>query len=323
MSSVAAIVNPLDTKEALLFYCSDNSNLALEHRILGSEQYDKYHDNGSSDVAGPICTPGQFAAVRHNDVVTVYGITNVTVNKQTNTYVSLLSPIINPIADCTTSDAVTTHSALAAISDTVNDYVYFLQDNKDTSQSIIEYTFDADPSGSGQPIAYAHPRAGTQLAACYNSTAATRFVFYQNVAKTTDIWFARTDTENENRITESNILDGSAIAALEVLNATTNKMMLYIYYINGDGELTRFDFDEASNTWSGPWMVVGAADSERVKSRGLVGAINPPTGSGITAVANPNANEVEVFVQQGGKFVGVRDNLSRHSPTLRSRKHDE
>jgi hypothetical protein len=118
-------------------------------------------------------------------------------------------------------------------------------------------------------------------------------------------------------------LDGSAIAALEVLNTTTNKMMLYIYYINGDGELTRFDFDEAANTWSGPWMVVGASNSESVKSHGELGAINPPSGSGITAVANPNANEVEIYVQQGGKFVGVRDNLSRHSPTLRSRKHDE
>jgi hypothetical protein len=57
----------------------------------------------------------------------VYGITNVTVNKQTNTYVSVLSPIINPIASCATSDAITTHTALAATSDTVNDYVYFLQ----------------------------------------------------------------------------------------------------------------------------------------------------------------------------------------------------
>lgn len=64
--SLATIRNPLDPTEALLFYCTNNKNLALEHRTLGSGTIQPYNDNGDT---GRLVNPGDFAAIRHDNTV--------------------------------------------------------------------------------------------------------------------------------------------------------------------------------------------------------------------------------------------------------------
>jgi len=302
MSTVAAISNPLDATEALLFYCTPQCNLALEHRPLGSTQYVAYIDNGSPKSQGLIAQPGQFAVVQHNKTVCVYGLINTLDGVNKVTLVSILSPTINPVAPYSSASAVTTYTALAATGDGgVNDYVYFLQQNPSTGNPvIIEYTFDADPTGGSNPLEFCHPAADTQLAACYDKTGGFRMVFFQNISTDRqDIWYTRVDQGTENFIQEtSNVEDGTPLAAItryETVGDTTNPTV-YLYYVDRDSTLTRVSFDERAGQWSSPSAVKGAN--------------SVPASSGLAVVADPTLDVNHVFVLSGGAYTSVPDNLA-------------
>lgn len=78
MSSTSAVINPLDTTEAQLFYVTTKQNLALESRRLDEDTYDAFIDNFSPDWVGPIQQPGHVAAVKHNKAVCLSSFSVVT-----------------------------------------------------------------------------------------------------------------------------------------------------------------------------------------------------------------------------------------------------
>lgn len=154
-SPVALVINPAVEDEGLLYYKTDKSQLAIEHRPLYQDDYTTFKDN--NPVNGPIINPGCFAAVVRRGLVDVYGFTeyrkdaapgaapgaaagtgtgtaaatgidpnNPADGGATAYVISQLSPVYNPIS--VLKETQSGYAGLAAVNDTKSsNWLYYIR----------------------------------------------------------------------------------------------------------------------------------------------------------------------------------------------------
>ncbi|MCJ1434526.1 hypothetical protein MMC27_003895 [Xylographa pallens] len=269
MSSVAAIINPLNKDQALLFYCADTYNLAVEHRALvQSAQSTTYNDNNIA--TGNITQPGDFAAVYHNNEITCYGITSFTGGdgKPANV-ASSLSPSINPIDAITntnglppSSSALTGNfSALAACSDQqFNDYVCFIQPNPANAAlpQLIEYSMEIDTT-SNKIFTTASNQLlpSSRLTSCFRTDDPNndRYIFAQSSISGNPIVYLSTDNGFPNDVPlTNNASPGNPMAVTTATNSSGN-MNMYLFYMDNANHLNKIVYDGTARSWGPPKQV--------------------------------------------------------------------
>ncbi|KAF3906803.1 hypothetical protein AA313_de0209123 [Arthrobotrys entomopaga] len=296
MGSVTAIINPLNSSEALLFYCTDTYNLAVEHRALNqSAQSTTYTDNNVQ--TGNITQPGDFAVVRHNNLIQCYGITNFTGGDGKSTNVaSSISPSINPLdrIDVTkgipaTSNAITgTYSALAATTDgEFNDFVTFIRPDisNPAVPELVEYHINLDvPAIAEYESASSLILPSSRLATCYRfDNPDNRYILAQLKSAGNPIGFMKTDEGTMTPIKQTNnAAPGNPFAVTTTMNAETNIMSIYLFYMDNAKNLNKVIYNGSS--WGEPKQV----------------ANNLQDGSGI-AVINDNINCYAFYAKAGAR----------------------
>ncbi|KAI9689318.1 MAG: hypothetical protein M1822_009968 [Bathelium mastoideum] len=322
MSSTTAVVNPLDTTEALLFYVTTKQNLALESRRLNISSYEEFIDNFSPDWVGLIQQPGHIAAVKHDRSVVVYGFTKSPNNeKEDAVWISQISPIINILSSYENEQAfASTWRVLAATTDGhANDWIYFFRDEdvpKDPSNPkpiIMQFSSDvksrkvfsaghlseSDILGVVKPaFPNARPRITTRIAAFYDETAGSskrHTVFFQRDAATPSIYYQFADSEAPIEIDHTgDAVDGTPIATVNVPDPKDR--ILSMYYVNNGATLQRMN--RVNETWTAAFEV--NTDFRK--------------GSGLTAVWDSKNKLVQLFFQtneSGDKIIQVSDDPSQ------------
>jgi len=296
MGSVTAIINPMSTHEALLFYCTDTYNLAVEHRALDqSAQSTSYTDNNVQN--GNITQPGDFAVVRQNNIIQCYGIINFTGGdgKLANV-ASSISPSINPIdqiintkGSAPSSNAITgVYSALAATTDeSFNDFVSFVQPNPANTAlpQLIEYSININAT-SYQTFTTASVQIlpQTRLTTCYRTDDPNhnRYILGQMNSGGNPIGYMSTDAGTMNPIKgTNNASPGNPMAVTTATNSDGN-MNMYLFYMDNANNLNKVVYDGSTMQWGDPKQV----------------ANNVQMGSGI-AVINDGAKCYAFYAKAG------------------------
>jgi hypothetical protein len=298
MGSVTAIINPLNSSETLLFYCTDTYNLAVEHRALNqSAQSTAYTDNNVQN--GNITQPGDFAVVRQNNLIQCYGITNFTGGDQKLANVaSSISPSINPIDQITntkgippSSPAITgTYSALAAATDgEYNDFVSFVVPNplNPALPQLIEYSINVDQTSyQPYPTASVQILPQTRLATCYRTDDPNhnRYIIGQLNSGGNPLAYMSTDDGTMIQIKgTNNASPGNPMAITTATNAD-GQMNMYLFYMDNANSLNKVVYDGTKQQWGDPNQV----------------ATNVQIGSGI-AVVNDGSKCYAFYAKAGAK----------------------
>ena len=69
MATIAAVTNPIQGNEVLVFTVTDLQNLSIEHRPLADAGPVLFVDNNPPNLKGPIIQPGGIAAIVHQKTV--------------------------------------------------------------------------------------------------------------------------------------------------------------------------------------------------------------------------------------------------------------
>jgi len=298
MGSVAAIINPINTGEALLFYCTDTYNLAVEHRGLSQHaQSTTFDDNNVA--TGRITQPGDFAAVLHNSEIICFGITNFTGgDSKLANVASSISPSINPIdaiqntkGTPPSSSALTGNfSALAASTDgQFNDYVCFIQPNPTNASlpQLIEYTMNINSSSYNIfGTASAEILPSSRLASCFRTddSNGNRYIFAQSSVQGNPLVFMSTDTGFPNQIPQTNNASAGNPMAVTTTTNDTGKMDMYLFYMDNANNLNKIVYNGTSQLWGPPKQV----------------ANNVQAGSGISVI-NDGKKCYAFYARTGGR----------------------
>ncbi|KAK6524176.1 hypothetical protein TWF694_005836 [Orbilia ellipsospora] len=298
MGSVTAIINPMNTSETLLFYCTDTYNLAVEHRALNqSAQSTEYTDNNVQN--GNITQPGDFAVVRQNNVIQCYGVTNFTGGDgKVANVASGISPSINPIDQIVntkgsppSSPALTgTYSALAATTDgTFNDYVTFIGPNpaNPALPQLIEYSININATSfQPYPTASVQILPQTRLAICYRTDDPNhnRFILGQMNSGGNPIGYMSTDEGAMNPIKGTNNASAGNPMAVTTAKNPEGQMNMYLFYMDNGNNLNKVIYNGTKKRWGDPNQV----------------ANNVQIGSGI-AVVNDGTSCYAFYAKTGAK----------------------
>ncbi|RDL32365.1 uncharacterized protein BP5553_08821 [Venustampulla echinocandica] len=261
MSGVAAIVNPLYKREALLWTCTRAKQLGVEMRNLDTSNYSTYVDQGC--VTGVIRPATKLASTIHQRTVTVYGITTYFQGDKTLATVSSLSPVYNPIDATKNSKADPgAYNALAAAGDGFKyDWVYFLQDPVGEQQRprITEYEFSLSNSRNRYVYDRLEPDPSSNLAVVLHSKSNTRMIMFQGYSDPT-LYYAWSDGKRENPIDTTNNAQTGTPLATSIVSMDDGTIEVYLYYVDNQMDLYRVVYTgtNSSGLWGAPQKVQNA-----------------------------------------------------------------
>lgn len=277
MSSSVALINPLSTSEALLFYATEHQNLALEHRPLGSDDYVEFQDQQNPTPLGWVKQPGQIAATKHERGVMVYGFRTAAGDGGAATnYVSLLSPVPNLLSSYKSKTAFAgTWSSLSAVTDEQSfDYIYFFRDEANPADPtkpfpvIVEFTANIKSKGvrpsdlEGVPkeaFPGANPLRESRLASIYDESpdfGKRRTVFFQR-QDSPSIWYQHTGSTGPVEIEDSSNARLGTPMCLVKSPGKSDTRTVYLYYIDNTNKLKRFIRKPGQDKWTSGSQVRG------------------------------------------------------------------
>ncbi|KAF3083867.1 hypothetical protein TWF569_001386 [Orbilia oligospora] len=328
MSQCAAILNPGLTDQVLLYYLTENEQIALEHRPIDGAQHAKYTDNGT--LPGYVVTPGSLCVALRQGVPYVYGFTKPK-DEQTApaapaaggsggekpptgkiSIISKVSPLYNPVTaslSTPTSKTTSTLPGLAACSDgKAIDYVYFLNVHTDEDGNTFKKIFQATiTAGSDDPNVGALEKCPvvygqSKLAAVTLQGVMGRLVFFQDLGTTSkkEIHYINPGLDGEpHNVPDTDTANhGTSIAVTYIGNSAGHT--LFLYWLSKTHDLMRSigTYEAVSKTWA--WK-----PSETMTGAGYV-----EQEGAIAAVCDGNHNHVFYRKSGGKEFSSFKDDLA-------------
>lgn len=280
--SLTSIRNPLNDAEALVAYCSPNTNLALEHWPVGAGTSGAYVDN---NVNGNIVSPADFASARFNNTVAIFGILGYKDDKgvQRKT-ISTLSPTLNPVAARSDSIDPGDYQSLAASGNEKSKvYVFYLKEGDGTKLKPQIRSAALSPSQITikSILNQCYPSARSRLGSCYDFKKDTPLIFFQYGADgQTNLQWVSLASKNPMDIDNSTgMADGTPLAATNVPHDADNNNFIYLYCRNSQDTLTSFVYNSSKQSWTGPTVLKDAPALD--KSSGLSVLADPANGRNI------------------------------------------
>lgn len=291
MAALAAVHNPVDPKETLLFFCAQDQQVGLSPRKEDADEPGsppKFHnpaagapveDTPTSGIPmlvdnpknvetpkGVIKNPSCFGAIFYKSLVCVYGI-------RTDDVICLVSPAFQPLK----SNPTTKHSLAACGDGKKIGWLYYLTQDPPV---ISEYRLDPGAS----TIIQAQPKPDTYLCAFYANPK--RYVIYQ-VATGLAIVDVASGQGGEIKNT------GSAKPKTPMC-VVNNKGIIYLYYCDKENNLMRIV--QKNGIWKNNDLVDGAP----VAANG--------TQMAVTATTDGSFNMLFYIAQGGdGKYIRYMD----------------
>ncbi|PTB81364.1 hypothetical protein M440DRAFT_1396516 [Trichoderma longibrachiatum ATCC 18648] len=266
--ALAAIINPIDTSEALLFYyekVEDTYSLAVRHSSVsgGRDQYFENRNTIGTRVKPP---PSDLAVTSFLGLVRVFGISKIPkVVKSADpdiAVISQLSPVVNPI-DKPSAATVQPgdYSAISACGSVTNTgYVSFLKEVGGVV-SLVNYTINKSVSPTHKTV--------DVTAAAYSKLASIvvkgkPWVFFQNKAGKY-LYYHNILAGETFRIPTTGMAEQGTHLAVAL---SPDNSILFLYYRNQDGNIAR--------TWlhNGKWAPEEVAAEDAMDDDSAIAVVN-------------------------------------------------
>ncbi|KAL7805238.1 hypothetical protein V8C44DRAFT_341229 [Trichoderma aethiopicum] len=266
--ALAAIINPIDTSEALLFYyekVEDTYSLAVRHSSVsgGRDQYFENRNTIGTRVKPP---PSDLAVTSFLGLVRVFGISKIPkAVKSTDpdiAVISQLSPVVNPI-DKPSAATVQPgdYSAISACGSVTNTgYVSFLKEVGGVV-SLVNYTINKSVSPTHKTV--------DVTAAAYSKLASIvvkgkPWVFFQNKAGKY-LYYHNILAGETFKIPTTGMAEQGTHLAVAL---SPDSSILFLYYRNQDGNIAR--------TWlhNGKWAPEEVAAEDAMDDDSAIAVVN-------------------------------------------------
>ncbi|TFB06506.1 hypothetical protein CCMA1212_001849 [Trichoderma ghanense] len=266
--ALAAIINPIDTSEALLFYyekVEDTYSLAVRHSSVsgGRDQPFVNRNTIGTRVKPP---PSDLAVTSFLGLVRVFGISKIPkVIKSTDpeiAVISQLSPVVNPIDKASVANVQPgDYSAISACGSVTNTgYVSFLKEIGGVVQ-LVNYTLNK----SGSPTS----KAVDVTVAAYSKLASIvvkgkPWVFFQNKAGQY-LYYHNILAGETFKIPTTGMAEQGTHLAVAL---SPDESILFLYYRNQDGNIAR--------TWlhNGKWSPEEVAAEDAMDDDSAIALVN-------------------------------------------------
>lgn len=294
MTAMTVIPNPLkwtkENKEVLLYYLTNVGQHFVQKRNQGSGDVDP--NDTPVQPPGPLASPSQFASLKFQDLVEVYGMVQSTVQSKggcgctgcdckncsgkaaaaptTVLQPYVISPVYRPLLQSKEEATGTDQWALAACGDgNENGWVYYVRSNKSGEPQVHEVPLAWEAAEAINKTKQ-NPLPGTMLAACYLGDYTgnlDRWIFY--VAEDPDqdddgddeappvlFFFNANDSGVGGKIPDSTgVLKDTPLAACVLPSKDDPKVgMICLYYVKEGNTLVRLTH-LTSDTDAGNWTV--------------------------------------------------------------------
>ncbi|KAH0499226.1 hypothetical protein TgHK011_006431 [Trichoderma gracile] len=266
--ALAAIINPIDTSEALLFYyekVEDTYSLAVRHSSVsgGRDQYFENRNTIGTRVKPP---PSDLAVTSFLGLVRVFGISKIPkVVKSTDpdiAVISQLSPVVNPIDKPSTASVQPgDYSAITACGSVTNTgYVSFLKEIGGVVQ-LVNYTINKSVSPTHKTV--------DVTAAAYSKLASIvvkgkPWVFFQSKAGKY-LYYHNILAGETFKIPTTGMAEQGTHLAVAL---SPDDAILFLYYRNQDGNIAR--------TWlhNGKWAPEEVAAEDAMDDDSAIALVN-------------------------------------------------
>lgn len=258
MAGIATITNPANSKEILLFHNTANQHLALETRPTKSKNATADYSVSSTEDAGNIFQTSALAAIRQNDLATVYGIETKSVGSPATNVsrIALLSPVYRPLPGLVPESA---YRRLAAVSN--DDGEAWLYYRTTALKQIVEFPL-SNPDGPSKTLTPSNIGNSTYIAAYIDTTNNERHVIYQDDTDGDDdatVHDYNITLKSRDHISNVNPISTTPLAAAYI----SAKSATYLYYLVQSGKhyKLRRVIRDSSGKWGSAAYPSGAADA--------------------------------------------------------------
>jgi len=228
VAGITSIINPAKSDEILLFHINAKQYVKLDAKSTTSKKTTSTFGTESATSDGPMAKASALSSLRHDDLVTVYGVVNSTNGTTTTAEVSMISPVYQPLG--LASDTTYGRIASTLRPESNGGYTTFIYYRKPSElQTIYEKALTDDDSDERS---YKPSTVGdkTYLTTYYDKVNKARHVIFQDNNNSIHDY----DITDDSRAKIANATDAIASTGLAAVWHEESSQV-YLYYSTKDG----------------------------------------------------------------------------------------